>query len=920
MNLHSKQMFMNRKSGLFRKVVARTLSLITFLVIIASSSVAQNNILEKKVTMEFEGVSLKDVLNQLRLRTGISFAYNSTDKVFDTKINKRYKNESLKHILDDLVSGKNMSYKIVGGKITVFKTNNRKTNIRIYGYIYDAQNGEALIGCNVYDNVTLKGTTSNQFGFYSLIISYESGDAKEIAFSYLGYEKQMVLLKGEDKHINIRLNPTANELEVAEVIGKKNEIREVMESSKMSTVELSAVQIRSIPAVAGETDLLKSITTLPGIKTGVDGSSGFYVRGGSIDQNLILLDGVPIYNPYHMWGYLSSFNADAINNVTITKGAFPARYGGRLSSVVDITMKEGNNREWEKDITIGLVSAKASISGPLVKDKSAIMLTARRTFADLIYFPISNAQKSKKGYTLSQGYYFADLNLKFNYKLSISDQLFFSGLYSSDKFHKDEKNDVQIEGADVENVANKSQGWGNTIAALRWNHLFKKNIFVNTTAYYSAYRYNTDEFNKRTTDDTQTREQRESSISYYSDIIDFAMKQDYQFFPSDVHNIRLGVSGIYHQFKPGVSVFLAKADGKKIDNTTGNKRIDATEIAAYLEDDWDVSRFIRINGGVHFSSFFVNEKTYYSFQPRISARVAITDKISFKAGYAHMAQYMHLLTSSGITQSSDLWVPATENIAPQQSIQSSLGTAVALSEDYLLEVEGYYKTMDNVIEYKNGASFLDAHSDWEKKIAAGKGKAYGVELFVEKKRGKLTGFVGYTLSWSNRFFEEINFGKTFPFRYDRRHDISVTGKYKFNEKWSLNVNWSFYTGNAVTVPTSKYIVSGYDGKLIMNHEYPSPGVTYAYPTSNGTVISAPYRNNYRLPNYHRLDVTASYRKVKNWGTWELIFGATNLYNKLNPSFFYVADEFGSEEEGIVTKYYQRTLFPFMPTLSFRVKF
>ena len=811
-----------------------------------------------------------------------------------------------------------MAYKLIGDKITIYNIKNRKTSVRISGYIYDAETGDALIGCNVYEKASFKGTSSNQFGYYNLVLPNKNSP-KEIIFSFLGFEKRLLEIN-IDTLVNIQLHAITNELEAVKVTASQDENLEVVRSSEMGMVQLNAKQIKSIPAIAGEADLLKSITVLPGIKPGVDGSSGFYVRGGSIDQNLILLDGVPIYNPYHMWGYLSSFNADAINNVSVTKGAFPARYGGRLSSIVDITMKEGNNQKWTGDFTIGLLSAKASVSGPLVKDKSAIMFTARRTYADLIIVPIRNAQQSEDGYTLKEGYNFTDLNLKFNYKLSNKDRLYFSSLYSRDKYYYDEKEEMQIERIDVQGQAKTTQGWGNTIAALRWNHLFKKNIFVNTTAYFSSYKYYTTDFSKRNSNNPDEIEEKENSVEYISDITDFAIKQDYQFFPSNKHSVRFGASGIYHIFRPGVNTFFSKTDSETINNKSGSNSINATELSAYIEDDWDISGVIRVNGGLHFSSFFVEGENYFSAQPRISARFALNDKMSVKAGYAHMTQYMHLLTSSGITQSSDLWVPVTKKVKPQQSRQLSVGIAVAVSKMYLLEVEGYYKTMHNVIEYKDGASFLIDTTGWEDKITAGRGDAYGAEIFFKKTKGKFTGFVGYTLSWSYRQFDEINFGEQFPFRYDRRHDISIMGKYKFNKKWSINANWVFYTGNAVTVPTSSYINPNYDGILLSNHEFPSPGLVYGYPTSNGLVASAPHRNNYRLPNYHRLDVTASYRKTKKWGEWELVFGVTNLYNKMNPSFYYMTDEFDTNTGEIVTKYYQKTLFPIMPTLSYRVKF
>ena len=901
-------------------MIVKKISLsVLLLLVVITTGFAQTNVLKKQVSITFKELTLQKAIDKLEKETGVSVAYSNKLNAYKEKINKQYKNKTVKFILDDLLFNKKLGYKLIGGKITIYRLKETNFNIRISGYIYDAETGEALINCNVYCKASLVGTISNQFGYYNLSLSNKKS-IKEIEFSFLGFNKQLIVINTIDTLINVKLKAASNKLKAVVVSARQDENLKAVRSSNMSTAQLNAKEIKSIPTIGGEVDLLKSITVLPGIKPGVDGSSGFFVRGGSIDQNLILLDGVPIYNPYHMWGYLSSFNADAINNVMVTKGAFPARYGGRLSSVVDITMKEGNNQKWTKDFTIGLLSAKASISGPLVKDKSAIMFTARRTYADLIIFPLYNKQKSGDRYTLKQGYNFTDLNLKFNYKLSNTDQLYFSGLLSRDKYSYDEKEEMLFEGVDVEAQSKSAQGWGNSIAALRWNHLFKKNIFVNTTAYYSSYKYYTTDFNKRISSKPKEVEEKESSVEYVSDITDFAVKQDYQFFPSNKHRIRFGASGIYHKFRPGVNSFFSKTDRKTIDDTSGSDDINATEISAYIEDDWDISDVVRVNGGIHLSSFFVQGENYFSAQPRISARFALTDKISVKAGYAHMTQYMHLLTSSGITRSSDLWVPATKKVKPQQSKQFSLGSAYAISKMYLLEVEGYYKTMKNVIEYKDGASFLLDSKGWEDKITAGSGDAYGAEIFFKKTKGKFTGFASYTLSWSNRQFEEINFGGQFPFRYDRRHDLSLMGKYNFNPKWSMNASWVFYTGNAVTVPITSYISANFNGKMYGNYAFPDPSLSYWYPTSSGTVVSAPYRNNYRLPNYHRLDITASYRKIKKWGEWELVFGVTNLYNRMNPSFYYMTDEIDIDTDKIVTKYYTRTLFPIMPTISYSIKF
>jgi hypothetical protein len=880
---------------------------------------AQTDILKKQVTVSFKNITLPKAIDKLEKTAGISFAYSNKLYSYKNKINKKYKNKTVKFILDDLLTDKKLGYKLIGDKITIYSPKEKKKRATVSGYIIDAETGDALIGCTVFSRENLTGTSSNSFGYYNLQL--DNDGVEEVVFSFVGFEKKRIIVDNRDTLINVGLQPISNELDAVKITATQDENLEKMRSTAMSSVKINSKEIKSIPAVAGETDLLKSITVLPGIKPGVDGSSGFYVRGGSIDQNLLLLDGVPIYNPYHMWGYLSSFNADAINSVTVTKGAFPARYGGRLSSVVDITMKEGNTQKWTGDFTIGLLSAKASVSGPIIKDKSSVMFTARRTYADLIIVPILNHSNKEDGYSLKEGYNFTDLNLKTNYKLSDTDRLFFSGFLSRDKYFYKVKEDQEFEGVGTQGQTERTQGWGNVIAALRWNHIFKKKIFVNTTAYFSSYNYYTTDLTKRTSTNPKEVEEKENSVEYISNISDMTIKQDYQFFPSNSHNIRFGAGAIFHKFAPGINSFYSKTDREIISNETGNSRINATELSLYFEDDWSVSDIFQVNGGIHISSFLVQGKTYFSAQPRVSARVSLTDKISLKAGFASMTQYMHLLTQSGITQSSDLWVPVTKNVKPQQSQQFSLGVSTVLSKMYLFEAEGYYKLMNSVIGYKDGATFLLDATGWEDKITSGEGEAYGTELFLKKTRGKLTGLIGYTLSWSMRQFNDINYGGQFPFRYDRRHDVSLVAKYRFNKKWSLNGAWVFYTGNAVTLPTSSYITPLYKNPDIQNNkEFPNPTVAYSYPSGNGVVANATERNNYRLPNYHRLDLTATYHKTKKWGEWELVFGATNIYNKMNPSFYYITDEYGNNSDETVTKYYHRTLFPFMPTISYSIKF
>ena len=892
--------------------------LIFFIVLLPSISMAQENALKKKLDVSFDNIPIKEVLVILRDKAVLSFAYNNNLSELDKKINNKYKGKTVSEILDDILKTNGMDYRRVGKNITIYKTSGRKHKVTVSGYVFDAETGEALIQCNVYDKNTMTGVVTNNFGYFSLSLP-NSNSPGIIVFSYLGYETQEVATSGKGAVLNIRLTPKQTNLNEVTIEAKKNN-NEIL-STDMGKMSMKAAEINAIPAIGGETDVLKAITLLPGIKQGVDGSSGFYVRGGGPDQNLILLDGVPLYNPYHLWGFLSTFNADAINNIEITKGAFPARYGGRLSSVLDITMKDGNNLKWDKDVSIGLLSAKFMAGGPIKKDVSSIMISARRTYADLIYMLIYQMQNSSDDDTEKKGYNFTDINLKYNYKFSGKDRLFVSAYFSRDKYFYKQKYEVPFDNFTTTEKIERSEGWGNITASARWNHLFGQKIFMNTTVYFFFFFYYTNNYYDNKSDEPEEIPNKENKVEYSSRVEDISIKQDYQYFPSDKHQIRFGIGSIFHYFKPGVSVYASETGKETIENNMTNNDIGATELSAYIEDNFDLCRVIKLNAGVRISGFLVDNTGYFSAQPRISTRFLLSKNTSLKIGYAKMTQYIHLLTSSSIVQSSDLWVPSTKNIKPEHSQQLSAGVSSLFKNKYLLEIEGYYKTMDNLIEYKDGANFMDSGTTWEDKVASGKGDSYGVEFFLKKKVGKLTGWVGYTLSWTKGKFEDINFGREFPFRYDRRHDISLVAMYKFNEKWSLNGTWIYYTGNAVSVPTYAYAAPGYDGEFHSWSSFPSPYMTTSSDiASSGIIESYESRNNYRLPAYHRLDVSATYSWKKKKTLQKLSFGITNLYNRMNPSFYYTSHYVDNETHEPALIYYKVTLFPFMPILSYKISF
>lgn len=761
----------------------------------------------------------------------------------------------------------------------------------ISGYVKDEASGENLIGASVYNVPTMQGAAANTYGFYSLTLP---GDSLALRISYVGYEsKTFKFFLRRDTVINVELKGSS---QLQEVIVEAGAEESIQESSRMGTIDVPIEQIKAMPALLGETDVLKVLQLLPGVQSGTEGSSGLYVRGGGPDQNLILLDGVPVYNASHLFGFFSVFNADAINHVELIKGGFPARFGGRLSSVIDISMKEGNAKELKGEGSIGLVASRITLEGPIKKDKTSFIVSARRTYIDLLARPI--IKMSTEGETA--GYYFYDLNTKINHRINSNNRIYLSAYMGDDKAYSRYEDYYVDNNRRVDYKDEFGLRWGNITTALRWNWVISPKLFSNVTATYSRYRF--DIFAKYK---EKITEPGSSTTMYYNDqyisgIRDFAAKVDLDYIPSPRHYIKFGAQAIHHLFTPGVYSYRSTEEA---DITFGAKRIFAREFFAYVEDDFLISPKIKINAGVHASAFYVEGKFYTSLQPRISGRYLLTNDLSFKASYAEMTQFIHLLTNAGLGLPTDLWVPATPMFGPEQSKLASAGFAYNFKSAYEISLEGYYKKMDGLIEYKDGASYLNIERDWQTKVETGQGESSGVELLLQKKTGKFSGWAGYTLSWTNRQFDNLNEGKKFPYKYDRRHDVELALAYKLTEDREFSVTWVYGTGTAISLPITAYASGSPD----------TPGYPYHY--FPGSVDYYEGRNGYRMRPYHRLDVSYSKTKKTKWGerTWSV--GVYNAYNRRNPFFMDV----GYDKQG-QKKFIQYSLFPFIPSIAYRFKF
>lgn len=759
----------------------------------------------------------------------------------------------------------------------------------ISGSVKDVASGESLIAASVYNVRSRQGTTANAYGFYSITLTK---DSVELRTSYVGYEQQMVrFFLSKDTTINFSLKGGSMLKEVT-ISGTAED--QIQETTRMGTIDVPLEQIKAMPALLGEVDVLKVLQLLPGVQSGAEGTSGLYVRGGGPDQNLILLDGVPVYNASHLFGFVSVFNADAINHVELVKGGFPARYGGRLSSVIDIRMKEGNSKKLQGEGSVGLVGSRLTLEGPIAKDKTSFIVSGRRTYIDLLATPLLKiATKGEE----TGGYHFHDLNAKINHRFNERNRLFFSVYTGDDKAYARSRYRDSYGLETTESKSDFKLQWGNITTALRWNAIVNPKFFSNVTATYSRYRFGVhiDESESVTTQGS--KETDYFHTAYISEIRDFALKADFDFIPDPDHYIRFGAQATNHLFTPGV---LTLHSTEVPDTTMGATKTYAQEYFAYAEDDFMVSRKLKINTGFHVSGFYVNNKFYYSLQPRISGRYLLSRNLSVKASYAQMAQYIHLLTNVGIGLPTDLWVPATETIGPEHAYITSTGFAYDLRNTCEISLEGYYKKMHGLIEYEEGANYLNVESSWETKVESGKGESYGAEVFVQKKKGKMTGWIGYTLSWTNRTFPNINFGKTFPYRYDRRHDIEIAAAYDWKENRQFALTWVYGTGAAVTLPQSSYA------------KYRSDPGFYGY---NDGIQYYEGRNAYRMRAYHRLDLSYTTTKKKKWGTRSWVIGVYNAYSRRNPFFL----DIGYDDERNKT-FIQYSLFPLIPSIAYRFTF
>ena len=782
-------------------------------------------------------------------------------------------------------------------------------NHTLSGYVKDAKTGEALIGVSIFVEKESKGVSTNVYGYYS--ISLDAGQYG-VKYSYVGYSSIVKTVQfSEPIRLNIELSETEDLLDEVVVYAKQSD--ENTKGTQMGKIELSMDKIKTIPAFMGEVDILKTIQFLPGVSSGGEGNTGFYVRGGGPDQNLILLDEATVYNASHLFGFFSVFNADAIKNVSLTKGGMPANYGGRLSSVLDITMKDGNYKSFQGDGGIGLIASRLTLQGPIKEDTASYIISGRRTYIDVLAEPFIPESSPSKG----SGYYFFDLTAKVNWRLSDKDRLYLSSYFGRDIFSFQNK-DLDF---------NFKVPWGNATASLRWNHLFSDKLFVNTTGVFTDYNFafegGSNGFNFR----------------LGSGIRDFNLKQDYTYYHNSLHNIKFGWNYTFHRFIPSS---LSASSGDVEFNTIDEIKIFGNEYAIYFQDEWDVNENLKINLGFRLSAYqhvgpftryyknpntgatdsttsysnFEAIKTYFGPEPRISARYLLPDNSSFKFGFAHNYQYIHLASISSVSLPTDLWFPSTENVKPQIGTQYSIGYFKNFfKNNYEASVEVYYKDLNNLIEYKENSFPEDnLNNNVDNQLTFGNGYSYGAEFFIKKRTGDFNGWIGYTYSKTMRKFDAIDNGEWFPAKYDRRNDLSLVGQFQINKRVNIGAVFVYATGNSISLPERRWF-SLEENRII-------------------TVWSK--RNQYRLNPYHRLDIsltinskpfkkkvnieTSKVEKVNKKVTSSWNFSVYNAYNRANPYFIFF-DFSGDPLQGTAEfGASQVSLFPILPSVTWNFKF
>lgn len=753
--------------------------------------------------------------------------------------------------------------------------------VSITGIVRDSITDDPLEAVTVAVDGSAQGSYTDENGYFELSVDQEPPILLHI--SYVGYRPKEVRIEDEDQGRDLRIAMYSSAEELTEVIVQASSLREKFHSSNTSVESIDARDAQIIPALFGEVDIIKTLQLKPGILSGSEGNSNLYVRGGNSDQNLVLLDGINIYNPSHLFGFFSTFNNDALHSVDIYKGGFPAKYGGRLSSVIDVQTKTPNNKKLSGAGGLGLISSRLLLEGPLFSENVSFLISGRRTYVDVFTEMVNKSKRDNENYNPIPQYRFYDLNGKLTARLSPSDMLTFSGYMGADVFgFKNELFHLDFD-------------WGNRAGSVEWSHSFSKRLFSKKTLFATDYNY------------LIVSDMEDFHFDLGSRIRDRGFRWDLTYDSPGGHFIQAGAQWVHHQFRLGRIKAGSITDDYDFSSGTDPA---GQEWSLFAGDQFSPIESLKLNLGLRYSGFYSNSRTYHRLEPRIALNAMLSDRWSFKSSYARMSQFVHLVSNTGFSLPTDLWYPTTEKVKPQSSDQVVLGLNYLINSSLMLTNEYYYKSMDHQIELKDHAQIF-SNDNLEDEFTFGRGYAYGTELGIEKTTGALTGWIGYTLAWVRRGdFEDLEGGRYFPPRYDRRHDVSIVSTYALNDKWSFSATFVYGTGDKAWLPAGRIYLQDID-RL---NSFP---VVPVYQE----------RNTVTLPGYHRMDLSIVRSFEASWGSHDLNLSFYNLYNRRNPYFLYLDAEMKNLLENgdklevpVNMTARQVSLFPILPSISWNFKF
>ncbi len=845
--------------------------------------------LDAKLSLVLKQKKVVEILQLLSTQTGLSYNYKSDIIPIDVLVDFEASDEKLSDILYRLLSPYHIEYKYFGGRSIILKKIKPHQSYTLSGYVYDKSSGEKLIGATVFCRYNKRGVVTNDYGFFTLTLPV---DTIYLEVSYIGYvrhKEKSFNHSNAFKIIKLEPMPDLTEVEIRNESISKSE-------NRPNGHYFNLKAIKEIPSLLGETDILRAIQMVSGVQSSGKTIGGFNVRGGGTDQNLVLIDGVPVYNMVHAFGLFSIISPGVVNSVELIKGGFSAKYNGRLSSILDIKLKDGNNQKLSGKLNIGMLLSSGTIQGPLIKNKASFLVAFRRTYFDLLTAPYQQLSQRKTSNTYLGQYYFYDINAKVNYSYGLRNKIFLNFFMGADRGRIIETQSY----SDTNEILAKRQytkdiKWFTAMSSLRWDFIVTDKIFMSSSAGITKY---STSFEDKLNWETKPKPQYKiSSIAYNqsSGNSDLFLKTCFEFNKFKTHKITAGADFIYHQFNTGTLKYHAHEDSITMDTTIGEKFIYSDEEVLYIEDTWKPNKKITLNVGLSFNSIDVKNRRYNLVQPRFSGHYAISKNIYIGGSFTRMQQNLQILPNNSIGLPIDIWLPVTDKLKPQNSDQVSLNTGIYIKKHFKLSVEGYYKTMKNIVELKEGAFFIFGGYEWDKSFYIGNGQAKGLEFTLEKHTGKIRGWIGYALSKSDRQFDAINQGIVFPYKYDRRHQLSLIVKFpKTKNNWNISSSWVFSTGSPVTVPTSVYTLNG------------------------KTYYEFTQRNNIRMSNYHRMDVSFT-KTIKHENTnreWNL--GIYNLYSHVNPLF--ISTNFLVSSSSAKLKFYEVGLLPLIPFISYEISF